>query len=329
MALRTPLTGIVSLRTSPHSGVSMFRKTLACFACRMTSSRVTSPARPVATISVSSTPRSFASFRIGGFARRWSRCSACARARAEGADRLGGALLARVDGGFGRRGGVHTGGAARLGRERCGPAGTRLATGATRSPSRSRRGRHRRTRPCPGRSVDRDRLDRRRRCGGRGGGRTAAAGAGAQPAPRRSGRGLRDGAGWRAAGWTRPPARRVRSGDGRRASRLLDGVRRRREGRSGRDRVDADDRLADLDRVALGHEQARDGAGERRRQLDERLRGLDLDEHLVDGDLVPDRDAPLHDLGLGETFTHVGQGEFGGGHYGSFADLVELGRTGQ
>jgi hypothetical protein len=61
-------TEMVSSRTSPHSGVSMLRKTLACDAWRTTSSRVTSPAGPLGATAASSTPRSRASLRIGGFA---------------------------------------------------------------------------------------------------------------------------------------------------------------------------------------------------------------------------------------------------------------------
>jgi hypothetical protein len=63
IALRTPLT-----RTSGQSGVWMLRNTLACDAWRMTSSRVISPARPVGCTVCRSTPRSFASLRMGGFA---------------------------------------------------------------------------------------------------------------------------------------------------------------------------------------------------------------------------------------------------------------------
>ena len=76
----------------------------------------------------------------------------------------------------------------------------------------------------------------------------------------------------------------------------------------------------DVDRVALGGEQLADGAGERRRQLDERLRGLDLDEHVVDGDRVAGGDAPRHDLGLGETLADVGEEEGLGAHPVSFRE---------
>ena len=66
--LRTPFTGMRSSRVSGHSGVWMLRNTLTWLASRMTSSRVTSPTGPVGVTSERSTPRSFASLRIGGFA---------------------------------------------------------------------------------------------------------------------------------------------------------------------------------------------------------------------------------------------------------------------
>ena len=90
----------------------------------------------------------------------------------------------------------------------------------------------------------------------------------------------------------------------------------RRADRLGRavERVaDRDDRRADRDGLALGHHQPLHDAGERRRQLDQRLRGLDLDHDLVDGDGVALLDLPGHDLGLGETLAHVGQLELGHG----------------
>ena len=68
IALRTPFTGIRSSRSVGAAGVERFLKTLACWAPPRTSSRVTSPAIPVATTLLRSTPRSFASLRIGGFA---------------------------------------------------------------------------------------------------------------------------------------------------------------------------------------------------------------------------------------------------------------------
>ena len=69
---------------------------------------------------------------------------------------------------------------------------------------------------------------------------------------------------------------------------------------------DRDDRRSDLDRLAFFDEQRADLADEGRRQLDERLRSLDLDEHLVHRHRVARLDLPRHDLGLGEAFAHVG-----------------------
>ncbi len=60
--------GTVSSRTSPHSGVWMLRNTLACDATLITSSRTISPSAPVGVTVVRSTPRSRASLRIGGLA---------------------------------------------------------------------------------------------------------------------------------------------------------------------------------------------------------------------------------------------------------------------
>ena len=71
--------------------------------------------------------------------------------------------------------------------------------------------------------------------------------------------------------------------------------------------ADRDDRRADRDHLALGHHQLEHGAGVRRRQLDQRLGGLDLDHDVVDLDDVADLDLPGHDLGLGQAFTDVGQ----------------------
>jgi len=84
-------------------------------------------------------------------------------------------------------------------------------------------------------------------------------------------------------------------------------ARRRRRGAV----ADGDDRGAHVDGLARGDEDALDDAGERRRQLDERLGRLDLDEHLVDRHGVAGGDLPLDDLGLGQALADVGQGEFG------------------
>lgn len=73
--------------------------------------------------------------------------------------------------------------------------------------------------------------------------------------------------------------------------------------------VDHDDVPAHLDGVALGDQQFRHHPGVGARQFDEGLRGLDLEEDVVHGDGVTGFDLPRHDLGLGESFTDVGQGE--------------------
>ena len=73
--------------------------------------------------------------------------------------------------------------------------------------------------------------------------------------------------------------------------------------------VDRDDRHADVDGVTLGGQQLGHHTRERAGQLDERLGGLDLDDHLVDRDGVADRDPPLDDLGLGEALAGVGEKE--------------------
>ena len=67
------------------------------------------------------------------------------------------------------------------------------------------------------------------------------------------------------------------------------------------------------DGLALGHQQRGHGAGVRRRQLDQRLGGLDLDDDVVDRDHVADLDLPGHDLGLGEALADVGQQVLGHG----------------
>ena len=52
-----------------------------------------------------------------------------------------------------------------------------------------------------------------------------------------------------------------------------------------------------------------DDAGERRRQLHDRLRGLELDDRLVDRHLVAGLHEPRDDLGLGEALAEVGEDE--------------------
>ena len=56
--------------------------------------------------------------------------------------------------------------------------------------------------------------------------------------------------------------------------------------------VDRDDRRADVDRLALRHEELGDDAGVGRRQLDQRLGRLDLDDDVVDLDRVAGLDLP-------------------------------------
>ena len=77
------------------------------------------------------------------------------------------------------------------------------------------------------------------------------------------------------------------------------------------------DRRAHLDGLTLGNEQRLDGARERTRQLDQRLGGFDLDDHLIDGHGVADLDVPADNLGFGEALADVGEGELGCAHGGS------------
>jgi hypothetical protein len=68
IAFLTPFTGMRSSRSDGIAGVVRFLKTEAWVAALTTSSRVISPAGPVAVTFERSTFRSFASFLIGGFA---------------------------------------------------------------------------------------------------------------------------------------------------------------------------------------------------------------------------------------------------------------------
>ena len=82
--------------------------------------------------------------------------------------------------------------------------------------------------------------------------------------------------------------------------------------------ADHDEDGADRDDVPFGHEDARDLAGRRRRDLDRRLVGLDLDERLILHDLVPLGDEPAGDLPLGQALAEIWQLELvrhGGGGY--------------
>src|SRR5829696_7143357 len=69
--------------------------------------------------------------------------------------------------------------------------------------------------------------------------------------------------------------------------------------------INADDRRADLDGVALVHQQRRHCARERGRQLDHGLAHLDL---------VTDRDPPADDLGFHQSLTGIGQAKGVDGH---------------
>ena len=107
-----------------------------------------------------------------------------------------------------------------------------------------------------------------------------------------------------------PHERRRLDALGRRRSGLLGVGRRRLSGRGGlghRDLAVADDdeRSADRDELAFGHEDARDGAGGRRGDLDRRLVGVDLDERVVLLDVLADLDEPAGDLALGDPLAEV------------------------
>ena len=52
--------------------------------------------------------------------------------------------------------------------------------------------------------------------------------------------------------------------------------------------------------------QSRDASGPGRRQFDDRLRGFDLDQHVVDLDLVTFAHHPPDDVGLDQSFTGIG-----------------------
>ena len=76
--------------------------------------------------------------------------------------------------------------------------------------------------------------------------------------------------------------------------------------------ADHDEHRPDRDDLALGDEDPRDLPGRRRRDLDRRLVGLDLDERIVLGDLLALRDEPAGDLALGQALAEVGQLELVG-----------------
>lgn len=68
---------------------------------------------------------------------------------------------------------------------------------------------------------------------------------------------------------------------------------------------DLGQRVADCGARALDDEEPRDPPGDRRRDLDHRLVGLDLDEGLVPGDRVSLPDQPSDDLGAGEALSQI------------------------
>ena len=72
---------------------------------------------------------------------------------------------------------------------------------------------------------------------------------------------------------------------------------------------DADDGGADVDGLALGEVQRHDLAGERRGQLHQGFRRLDLDDDLIGLDDVSRLHGPRDDLSLGESFPDVGERE--------------------
>jgi hypothetical protein len=93
-----------------------------------------------------------------------------------------------------------------------------------------------------------------------------------------------------------------------RGDRVCSSPARRRRGLVAGHR-DHDERAADRDDVSRRGVQGLHGAGEGRRQLDDRLGRLDLGDRLIEGDLVTLGDEPLHDLCLGQPLTEVGQAE--------------------
>ena len=72
---------------------------------------------------------------------------------------------------------------------------------------------------------------------------------------------------------------------------------------------DGEQGLACADGVPGVCVKADDLPGVRAGELDDGLRGLDLDDHLIDVDLVSDLDLPRDQLRLGEAFAEVGKDE--------------------
>ena len=79
--------------------------------------------------------------------------------------------------------------------------------------------------------------------------------------------------------------------------------------------VDGDDRRADIDCVALVHQELGDSTGVRTGKLNQRLAGLDLDQNVVDLDFVTDANPPRDDVGFDQTLTRIGQPESLQRHY--------------
>jgi hypothetical protein len=71
--------------------------------------------------------------------------------------------------------------------------------------------------------------------------------------------------------------------------------------------IHADEGTSYRDHVSGGRVEDRDTTHERAGHLHSCLRGLDLDNHLVDLDVVPNIHAPRDDLGFSEAFAKVGQ----------------------
>ncbi len=87
------------------------------------------------------------------------------------------------------------------------------------------------------------------------------------------------------------------------------------------------ERIADTHGLAGSRVQGRDDTRVRRRQFDEGLRGLDLGDDLVELDGIPFGDAPRDDVGLGESFTEVGQPELAQAHANSAVADSVIGAT--
>src|SRR5512133_303294 len=79
--------------------------------------------------------------------------------------------------------------------------------------------------------------------------------------------------------------------------------------------VDGDDRRADIDCVALVHQQLGDSTGVRTGKFNQRLAGLDLDQNVIDLDFITDANSPCDDVGFDQTLTRIGQPESLQRHY--------------